>query len=614
VDVLRPALAADAAPIACVAARDVARLMGLTGLDAALAELERHAGRPRPVDVEHLAGRIARMTDTAAADGDLRAFHYDDRELGSLASQLAATEWTEAPPGAAPGVATLAVDEALSGLAIEAPAEALRARVTMTVASALRAAVDWLGADESPRIVVDLHDSALTLSVSALHEGGIGPAGAVLAAVEGSLGREADGRWTIRVATAAERASWLLLRQGRYGVALPWHAVARLRMFAPHELERLAEPRLAPLSTGGSGAGELPAALVASGLVRAWFVADRIVWRIAARAEESAVAGPFASGTRMIEVESGECYWVLEPAWLLRGVAAPDAPPPSPRPRAGTAALPLLPAPSPVAAAPRADAAPAGESLAEAVERALAQLRHERGVAAAPEPAPHPAADAGTPAPEDYAWTAEAAVDAVMFTAAVDVMLPAHDASGEAAPAPEAPAAEAPAPGSLDDDAVAELFDSFLPPASVPADVPPAPAADPVPDFARAPRASELAARVPARRALVADDSLVARIFLGRLLEKRGWIVETVADAASLWDELHRGPWGLVCADIALPDAQGEGHVTRLLHFLGRRPSPTPCIVLTRDGADERIALDAGATLVLRKPFEPERLDSLLPR
>jgi CheY-like chemotaxis protein len=235
-------------------------------------------------------------------------------------------------------------------------------------------------------------------------------------------------------------------------------------------------------------------------------------------------------------------------------VAPPDIPPPSPRPRTSTTTLEALPsAPAPVSAAPSPE--PAGESLADAVERALAQLRFER---TAPKP-PGPAAVAPEPPVDRIAVEAAAA--------------PAREAAPFAAASP----------------AVAEP--------------------EPLP----APRASELATRVPARRALVADDSLVARIFLGRLLEKRGWIVESVPDAASLWDELNRGPWALVCADIAMPDAQGAEHVARLVGHLARHSASTTCIVLTRDAADEAVAREAGATLVLRKPFEPERLDPLLP-
>ena len=144
-------------------------------------------------------------------------------------------------------------DEALADLPLEASAGAAGTRMTMTVASAVRAAIDWLGADESPRVTVDVHDSALTITVSATHEGGVGPAGAVLAAVEGSLGREATAAGPSASPPRRSARPTCCMRQGRFGVALPWHAVARLRMFAAHELERLDEPRLAPLVVALAG-------------------------------------------------------------------------------------------------------------------------------------------------------------------------------------------------------------------------------------------------------------------------------------------------------------------------------------------------------------------------
>jgi len=136
----------------------------------------------------------------------------------------------------------------------------------------------------------------------------------------------------------------------------------------------------------------------------------------------------------------------------------------------------------------------------------------------------------------------------------------------------------------------------------------------PAPDPAPPERPFEAAPRSAGRRALLADDSFVARIFLGRLLEQRGWIVESVADSASLWRELGHGPWTLVCADFALPDATGHAHVQRLVEHLRRTATAATFVVLTRDEEEERISREAGAALSLRKPFDAAHLDSLLAR
>ena len=116
------------------------------------------------------------------------------------------------------------------------------------------------------------------------------------------------------------------------------------------------------------------------------------------------------------------------------------------------------------------------------------------------------------------------------------------------------------------------------------------------------------------RRALVADDSLVARIFLARLLERRGYSVELVGDGLGLWQELGRGPWSLVCADVTMPDSHGRAHLERLLDYRAACREPFRLIALTRDAGEEREATLAGATLHLRKPFDPGALDDLLDR
>ncbi len=709
IEAIRPALPASAPAVMRIAARDVAQIMGLGGLEAALVQIDVHAGSTRPVEVEHLADRIERVLEQAASDGDLAAFRAADREIGAIAAQLASTQWGAAELDAAPDVATWSIGETLADLALDAAPEVAHARLTMGVASALRAAIDWLGADESPRLVAAVHDSALTLTVNVTHEGGVGPAGAVLAAVEGSLGRESDGRWTLRVPRHTERPSYLLVRQGRFGFALPWHAVARLRMFNPHELDRLVEPRLDPLAALEPSAMERPAAMIAMGLVRAWFVADRIVWRIAAQSEEAESAAPFAGTSRVVPVENGERYWLLEPAWLLRGIAAPDVAPPSPRPHVSTNTLPTYSAPAPVAPAPEPEPARPTETLAEAVERALEALRPERMAAMRERAAREPVAPI---APETNAPSFGEAIDALlafedvppsaerepqsepevpfappmMFEAMLEVIAPEPAATpapvgvapAEVAPEPvaEAPAVEAPAETPTLDVAPALADLASAPAAETPvaeaplaaepeapteyvidarsvADAPapvaePAPAASAEPIEASAPpaRTSESAetlatrvaptpvraakrasaadstaprsaAIVPAegvRRALVVDDSLVARIFLTRMLEQRGWVVESVSDAAAMWGELARGTWDLVCADFALPDAQGREHVRGLVEHLARENAPSRFVVLTRDAAEERDARDAGASATLRKPFDAERLDSLLPR
>jgi len=106
--------------------------------------------------------------------------------------------------------------------------------------------------------------------------------------------------------------------------------------------------------------------------------------------------------------------------------------------------------------------------------------------------------------------------------------------------------------------------------------------------------------------ALVAEDSIIGRIFLERLLQRRGFLVTSVGSARELEAELDAQAWDLVLADVELPDAGHADHLRRLAN-------PRRWVALVRDREDERLALEAGVTLHLRKPFESEHLDRLLP-
>jgi CheY-like chemotaxis protein len=599
-DALAPALDASAPPVARQTARDVAQVMGLDGLDEVLAELQRVHGTARPADVEHVVSRLVRLSERAAAEESAAAFHDADRELAALARALRETEWSGA------GGATVAVypaSVALADLPLQASPDLDRARLAAPVASALRAALEWIGADEALLVQAAVHDSALTLTCPVAREGGLGPAGAVLAACEGSLGPEADGRWTLRVPLHVERPSFLLLRVGHVPVALPWHSVARLRMLSPAAWSELGEPVLDPPTPLQPSTEERPGALVALGLQRAWFVADRVVWRIAANADIAHERGPLGASASVIGVENGERYWVLEPAWLLRGVPPVSVAPPSLRPRPAPA-----PQPAPAVTAPVAEPVveeASGESLADAVARAIEALRPERALSESRRMA-RPVLATGAPPP-----SLEMPRPAAVAPPAL------HE---EPRPAPASREMPRPAPAETPAIVHAQLTvlrpEDVVPhhappgaPASRPASLPPvaAPHPSPLPSGSRP-------AVVTARRALVADDSLVARIFLARLLERRGYVVETVGDGETMWEELRRGPWSLVCADVTMPDWHGRAHLERLLDFRAACRAPFRLIALTRDAAEEREAAEAGAALYLRKPFDPRALDDLLGR
>ena len=670
VGTLRPALIPGAPDRAFEVARDVAQVMGLDGLDAVLAELAGMREAARPSDIEHVAARLARLADQAESELSAAAFVAADSELTALAHALRTTEWSEAGEGA---VATYAAPDVLTDLPLDPNPDLHRARLSAPVAASLRAALEWIGADEALLVQSAVHDSALTLTCPASHPGGIGPAGAVLAAVEGSLGQEDDGRWTLRVPLHVERPSFLLLRIGHIPVALPWHSVARLRMLSPGDWAKLDEPVLEPLTTPQPGDEEKPGALVALGLAHSWLVADRVVWRIATLPEEVHEHGPFAASTRVVSVENGETYWVLETPWLLRAVPPAPVPPPAPRPRHGhstpapaepvapaepargsvIAVAPAEPAPevradvpaATPAAAPAAAPARVASPLAEAAERAIELLRSERAAAGAPSPSremPRPEASAPPSREMPRPESSVPPPSREMSRPATNVPPPSRELPRQQArpaissremPLPKSastpPSRELPRPAPESPARVSHSHLTVLKQADVaPLGGAPAEAAPPAPHRAPTspawpppsplssvrPAAAPEASALPARRALVADDSLVARIFLARLLERRGYVVDLVGDGESMWRLLSHGPWSLVCADVTMPDVHGRAHVERLLDFRAACREPFRLILLTRDVLEEQEAELAGARLHLRKPFDPNVLDQLLGR
>lgn len=112
--------------------------------------------------------------------------------------------------------------------------------------------------------------------------------------------------------------------------------------------------------------------------------------------------------------------------------------------------------------------------------------------------------------------------------------------------------------------------------------------------------------------ALVAEDSITARIFLTRMLEQRGLEVEAVDTAAELLLLLPQRSWAVVCVDVDLPDGCGE-ELLRMVGEVAGKQGPS-LVALVRDEEDATAARAAGVSRMLHKPFDLEALTSLLSR
>lgn len=542
-------------------ARVLARMFSLRGLDRVLATLATHGGHPWPAALRPTVDRLLAASNEAARTENVEAFRRMEEDLDRTAAAIdAAARRRTAPP--AHGAQPVRLAEVLSGLEVKRGADLLqRVRLEPLVAAAFRAALDWLLDDGETRrpLALECDGSALEAQCEGIQFTGLEPAAEVLGGVGAHVGPSGEpGVWSLKVPVSGGRETFLMIEQDELGLALPWHAVVRVRLVPGDAIEAMARRQglvvLPALARDPRQPVEQPVVIVALGLKRACLTADRLVWRMAAEPAAPAEPPPVAALTRAVRTDDGELYWVLDPEWLLRDVAPVPFAIPRTRP-AMPAAAETPPSVTPAAPPPIPFRLPA---------EAMRELgpEHVEPIEAAPRTAPAP----GTP---------PAAVPPPQVTS--------PGAAGSPVPAPVAPPASA------------------LPEATA-IPTPPGPAAEPAPD----------AAPAPARRqALIAEDSISARVFLARLLEQRGYTVHAVASARDLLALLDHGPWALVCADVDLPDARG----VEVLAEAGRTlRGAARLIALVRDRADEAIARAAGVDATLRKPFEPAALDTVLAR
>jgi CheY-like chemotaxis protein len=433
--------------------------------------------------------------------------------------------------------------------------------------------------------------------VRVAHEPGLAPAGAMLALTGGALLPEAGGRWALRVPLHAERPSFLLVRQGELSLALPWPAVARLRLGDESVRAAATEPSLEPWTPLERTTGERPAALLARGLRRAWLHFDHIVWRASARPEPARVPGAVPGGHLAVHTEEGAHYWVVDVQEALAHVPELQTPPAQLRARAVPAAPgSVIPTPPPTA--------PVEPPVANEIEVPVVDAPPVETPAVevpAAERVPEPVADPETVTPRPSVpprlfvlgpehVRAVARPRAPLRAAEVTVVAPR-----EVAP----PAVRTPAP----------VPPSAPPVTNVPIAEPPSNAgAEPAPVQPEEPGAPAAAPR----RALVVDDSLVARIALARVLERAGWVVEYADRASEMWAALDTGAWGAVFVDVSLPDAAGRAHLRQLVARQLVTRVRFELVALTRDRSEEQLVADTGITRTLRKPFAPGAVEGLV--
>jgi DNA-binding response OmpR family regulator len=106
---------------------------------------------------------------------------------------------------------------------------------------------------------------------------------------------------------------------------------------------------------------------------------------------------------------------------------------------------------------------------------------------------------------------------------------------------------------------------------------------------------------------LIEDDTDLSTA-LGRVLSRRGFEVQTIADGLEALTLLQRGRFDAILLDVTIPGIDG----VQLLKRLRTRGDRTPVLVLTARGSvgDRVTGLNAGADDYLAKPFDLDELEA----
>ncbi len=431
------ALEAGASTRTLERARELAELLSLRGLGSLLGVLAPHAGGVWPVPLRPVVERVQRAAAECTREDNVDVFRRVDHELALMARAIErvplgrlaspAPDAPARPAWSAAESAVVPLAEVLDGVPAQHgnPELLHRVRLHSPVAGALRAALDWLvgGSAARTRMWLASDGSALDVTCEGIAYTGVQPAAEVLESVGAHLGPagERPGSWTVRVPILAERETFLMIEQDELQLAVPWHAVVRVRLIPAATIETMVHrqglPVLPPLAVAARRSAEQPVVVVALGLKRACLVADRLVWRMSAEPVQAPGRPPAEGIVRSVRSDDDQVYWVLEPGWLLRGVAAPPmaqpgrrgsgsetaSPATSPRPGSPAPRPPIPfsapPVPTPLAAPGPEHVEPPQKPPAAAEAGATATVPEPAPTATAPSPVAPPPSPAMPPAP-----------------------------------------------------------------------------------------------------------------------------------------------------------------------------------------------------------------------
>jgi len=601
---LEPVVGAGSTSLAVEAARNVAQLLVLAGLDRLLAVFAGHVGQPWPPELRAAVERVRRERDRCLASSSLVNFYETDRELAALASHLESIEWSE--PAEAPNAsedsladarrAVIALPTALGAVRFvdeRSETAAKEVQLSAPVAAVLRAALDWLLGDAEGGAPLRVNADASTVEIECrqVNPEGVLPAHEVIAAVGGSLAPApggGTGGLVLRLPAVAERDSYLMLVQDDLHLALPWTNVLRIQLEAADD-EPPGAPPLAPLKPLTGGRRGRPIVTVGLGMRRGTLSVDRLIWRLAA--DPCAIEEAVPRGTMSaVRTDDGEVFWVVDTTRLMRDVPLPPIPDAW---RAGERWEGSV-TPEHDAPASRGETTP-GTSAGDAPSAASETPRGAH--------VDLPAGSWRGPVklfllgPEDVdpieGDPLHGPLDRVPVNVPATPSAETEPMAPSTGPAPDAPVGRPESQGFSSPAAAGGMPRPFAP---GPADAP-----------ATAERPGH------GRRVLIAEDSFMARIFLTRLLQAQGYNVHSVGTAEALRLALAEA-WALICVDVELPDARGAELIREVAGTLDAQAEPAVLVALVRDWQDADEAARGGVHRSLLKPFSQRGVSAMLAR
>ncbi len=109
---------------------------------------------------------------------------------------------------------------------------------------------------------------------------------------------------------------------------------------------------------------------------------------------------------------------------------------------------------------------------------------------------------------------------------------------------------------------------------------------------------------------LLAEDQLINRKIVVKLLGKKGWDVITAANGLEAFQKAHESPFNLILMDVMMPEMDGFQATREIRRDKEGKNTGTPIIALTANAmkGDREKCLEAGMDDYISKPIHPDDL------